>query len=350
MMERIKNRISAINWHQTAQNLYVYAVLFIIVVVLSLLKGELFGHGNFLNWESNLVNLLRLSAPAIVVASGFTLVMIAGKIDLSVGSTMSLSSVVYCMLAIHGMPMLPALLITMVMGVFLGLVNGVMVTRLGITPVIATLITLNLYQGIARYLVPAGVSAIKSSETQKMPEWINDFARKGWIVGLPKAFFVAILVVILLLILQRRHFLGKYAAAIGGNATAAELSGIPTAKVVTILYMIVGMLAALAGVMRGSFMSLGDPLSGVGMETDCIIAVLLGGAAFTGGKGSCGKTAIGVLIIMSMTVGLKAIIPEYWQSFIKGCILITAVTLNHLLSNEELSPALPRRRREQDAV
>lgn len=334
MAANTKNK-AGIDWRSVAKSIYVYAVLFLIVAVLSLLKGQLFGRGNFLNWDGNLVNLLRLSAPVIVVASAFTLIMIAGKIDLSVGSTMSLSSVIYCMLVINGMPMLPAVLLTLVMGIVAGWINGFIVTRLGITQVIATLITMNLYQGIARYLVPPGISAIKSGGALKMPEWINDFARKGWIIGLPKAFYVALLVVICLVLLQRYHFLGKYSVAIGGNATAAELSGIPTGKVITILYMIVGMLAALAGVMRGSFMSLGDPLCGVGLETDCIIAVLLGGTAFTGGEGSCAKSAIGVLIIMSLTVGLKAIIPEYWQSFVKGCILILAVAFNHLLSNDE---------------
>ncbi|MDR1134508.1 MAG: ABC transporter permease, partial [Synergistaceae bacterium] len=321
MNKELDRSAAASDWRAVAKSVNVYAVLFVVVAVLSLIKGELFGRGNFLNWNDNLVNLLRLSAPTIVIACGFTLIMIAGQIDLSVGSAMSLSSVVYCMLVLHGTPMLPAMFVTMIMGIGLGFVNGVMVMRLRITPVIATLITMNLYQGIARYLVPPGISAIKSGGGLKMPAWINDFARKGAVLGLPRAFFVAIAVVVILAIIQRKTILGKYAAAIGGNRVAAELSGINTKRVVTILYMLVGTLASLGGVMRGSYMSLGDPLCGVGMETDCIIVVLLGGTAFTGGEGSCVKSVIGVFIIMSITVGLKAVIPEYWQSFVKSCVL-----------------------------
>ncbi|MDR1580827.1 MAG: ABC transporter permease, partial [Synergistaceae bacterium] len=332
MNKELERRVPGPDWRAVAKSVNVYVVLFVVVAVLSLIKGELFGRGNFLNWSDNLVNLLRLSAPTIVIACGFTLIMIAGQMDLSVGSAMSLSSVVYCMLVLHGVPMLPAVFVTMIMGIGLGLVNGVMVMRLCITPVIATLITMNLYQGIARYLVPPGISAIKSGSVLKMPVWINDFARKGVFLGLPRAFFAALAVVVILAVIQRRTILGKYAAAIGGNRVAAELSGINTKRVVTILYMLTGMLASLAGVMRGSYMSLGDPLCGVGMETDCIIVVLLGGTAFTGGEGSCVKSVVGVFIIMSITVGLKAAIPEYWQSFVKSCVLIMAVTLNHILS------------------
>jgi len=300
-----------------------------------MIKGEPFGRGNFLNWSDNLVNLFRMACPVLTISSGFTLLMISGRIDLSVGSAMSLSSVVYCMMVINGMAMFPAVLLTLALGVLLGYVNGVIVTRLKITPVIATLITLNLYQGIARYLVPTGLSAIKSSDEQKMPVWINDFARKDVLAGLPLAFIVAVAVIAILIFVQQKTIMGKYSAAIGGNQVAAELSGINAVGMVTMLYVLTGMLASLGGVMRASYMSLGDPLSGQGMELDCIIAVLLGGTAFTGGEGSVAKTAIGALIIICVTVGLKAVIPEYWQTFAKGSVLIAAVVLNHLLAREK---------------
>jgi len=317
------------------KEIYVYVVLAVFVIVLTFIKGEPFGRGNFLNWSDNLVNLFRMAAPVLTMSSGFTLLMISGRIDLSVGSAMSLSAVVYCIMILNGMAMFPALLLTLLLGVVMGLINGAIVTRLRITPVIATLITMNLFQGIARYLVPTGLSAIKSTEFQKMPVWINDFARKGVLAGLPLAFFVAIGVIVLLVIVQRRTVLGKHSAAIGGNQTAAELSGIRSVRIVSILYVLTAVLASLGGVMRASYMSLGDPLCGVGLETDCIIAVLLGGTAFTGGEGSVAKTAIGALIIICVTVGLKAVIPEYWQTFAKGSVLIVAVVLNHLLAREK---------------
>ena len=160
---------------------------------------------------------------------------------------------------------------------------------------------------------------------------INDFARKDVILGLPLAFFVAIAVIIALVIVQRKTILGKYAAAIGGNRTAAELSGINAVKYVWLLYVIVGFFAAPAGVARASYMSLGDPLSGDGMELDCIIAVLLGGTAFSGGEGSVAKTMVGALIIVCVTTGLMTVIPAYWQTVAKGTVLLFAVVLNHIL-------------------
>ena len=92
-----------------------------------------------------------------------------------------------------------------------------------------------------------------------------------------------------------------------------------------------GLFAALAGVARASYMSLGDPLSGDGMETNCLIAVLLGGTAFSGGEGSVPKTVIGSLIIICVTIGLMTVIPAYWQTVAKGTVLVAAVVLNHLL-------------------
>jgi ribose/xylose/arabinose/galactoside ABC-type transport system permease subunit len=146
---------------------------------------------------------------------------------------------------------------------------------------------------------------------------------------------VALLVVGVLVLVQRRTILGKYAAAIGGNRTAAELSGINAVRWVWVLYVIVGFFAALAGTARASYMSLGDPLSGDGMELDCIIAVLLGGTAFSGGEGSVAKTIVGALIIMCVTTGLMTVIPAYWQNWAKGSVLIIAVVLNHLLVREK---------------
>ena len=133
----------------------------------------------------------------------------------------------------------------------MGVLNGFNVMKLRITPVIATLVTLNLFKGIALLIVPEGTSAIKSTATQKMPAMINDFARQDVFLGLPMAFFVAIAIIIGLVIVQRKTILGKYAAAIGGNRTAAELSGISPVKWVWILYVMVGFFAAAAGVARG---------------------------------------------------------------------------------------------------
>jgi ribose/xylose/arabinose/galactoside ABC-type transport system permease subunit len=312
---------------------YIYVVLLVIVAIFSLVKvGEvgLFGRGAFLSPDS-VINMLRVSAPILILSGAFTLLMISGYIDLSVGSAMSLAAVVFAVMILNGFAFIPAFALTLVVGIGMGALNGFNVMKLRITPVIATLVTLNLFKGIALLIVPDGTSAIKSTATQKMPAMINYFARQDVFLGLPMAFFFAIAVIIGLVIVQRKTILGKYAAAIGGNRTAAELSGISPVKWVWILYVMVGVFAAAAGVARASYMSLGDPLSGDQMELNCIIAVLLGGTAFSGGEGSVAKSMIGALIIMCVTTGLMTVIPAYWQTVAKGVVLLFAVVLNHVL-------------------
>jgi ribose/xylose/arabinose/galactoside ABC-type transport system permease subunit len=315
---------------------YIFVVLLLIVVVFSVVKlgrVEFFGRGHFLS-PASLINLLRTAVPIMTLSGSFTLLMISGYIDLSVGSAMSLSAVVFALMILNGFPFAAALSLTLVLGLAFGLLNGLLVVKLRITPVIATLVTLNLFKGIALLIVPDGESAIKSVAGKSMPAWLNYYARKNVLLGLPWAFYVAVLVIVVLIIVQRKTILGKYAAAIGGNRTAAELSGINVVRVVWVLYVIVGFFAALAGLARASYMSLGDPLSGDMMELDNIIAVLLGGTAFSGGEGSVAKTIVGALIVMCVTTGLMTVIPAYWQTWAKGSVLILAVVLNHLLVRE----------------
>jgi ribose/xylose/arabinose/galactoside ABC-type transport system permease subunit len=317
---------------------YIYVVLVLIVLIFSVVKlGQVsfFGRGHFLSPDS-IINLLRSAAPILTLSGAFTLLMISGYIDLSVGSAMSLSAVVFALMILNGFSFLPALVISALLGSALGFLNGYLVMKLRITPVIATLVTLSLFKGIALLIVPDGLSAIKGSAAKAMPAWINDYARQDILLGLPWAFFVALLLIVALVVVQRKTILGKYAAAIGGNRISAELSGINAVKMVWLLYIIVGLFAALAGVARASYMSLGDPLSGDGMELDSIIAVLLGGTAFSGGEGSVAKTIVGALIIMCVTTGLMTVIPAYWQTVAKGSVLLIAVVLNHLLVREKV--------------
>ncbi len=316
---------------------YIYFVLALVVIVFSVIRLDevnWFERGHFLN-PNNIINLLRISVPIITVAGAFTFLMIAEYIDLSIGSAMSLSAVVFSWMILNGSSFLLAMFVTIILGIIMGSLNGFLVMKLNITPVIATLVTLSLFKGIALLIVPDGLSAIKSSSEQTMPAWINDYARQDVVLGLPMAFYVAIGVIIVLVVLQRKTLIGKYSAAIGGNKTAAELSGVNPVLWVFILYVIVGVTAALAGMARASYMSLGDPLSGDGMELWAIIAVMLGGTRFTGGEGQVEKTVIGAIIIVVVTVGMLTVIPAYWQTFALGAVLLIAVVINHQLVGED---------------
>ena len=322
---------------QFLRNYYIYFVLVAVILGLSAANLDsygLFERGNFL-YKKNIINILRVSAPLITLSGAFCLLMVSGYIDLSVGSAMSLSAVIYSLLAINGVPFVFAFAITVVVGAGLGVINGFLVVRLKITPVIATLITLSFYKGIALLLVQDGTSAIKSGGGLKMPSWFNSYGREGLLLGLPMAFWIAVGVILVLVIAQNRTLLGKYAAATGGNPTAATLSGININRVVFLLYIIVGVTAALAGIARSSFMSLGDPLSGDGMELNAILVVLVGGTAFSGGEGRVLRSFIGALIIMALTVGILTLVPAYFQTLVIGAALLTAAASNHLISRKE---------------
>ncbi len=173
----------------------------------------------------------------------------------------------------------------------------------------------------------AGKNRVRGSNQEEM------FAGTSVLLGLPLAFYIAIAAIIIMVIIQRKTVLGKYSAAIGGNRVAAELSGINVVSTVWILYIITGFLSSIGGIARASYLSMGDPLTGNGMELEAILAVLLGGTSFYGGEGSVLKTVVGALIIMCVTIGMLVLwIPPYWQSLAKGIVLIATLAVYTLIT------------------
>lgn len=312
-----------ISWKTVIMNLYVLGVLGLIILVFSSVSVKFIG-------VPNIVNILRQSVPALLVGCSVTLLMISGNIDLSVGGVVGLTSVIYSLLLNSGVGYPAAALLTLISGVLLGLINGFLVVKLRIVPVIATLATMTLCIGFGKLLSPEGIGLIKG-----LPDDISLFGRSPFFLKLPIAFFVMVLAIVLLVVLQKKTVLGKYAAAIGGNRTAAELSGINAVKTIWMLYTLVGLFSSLAGITRTSLLCLGDPVTGTGMEMDAMIAVVLGGTCYTGGEGSVARTTIGVLILMCLTAGMQVIgIPPYWQSLVKGIVLILAVVVNSLVKDK----------------
>ena len=301
-----------------------FLVLALIVTVFSAMSSKFVS-------QANVVNILRMAVPILLICSGVTLIMVAAQIDLSVGSMVGLSGVVYCILLKNGFGFFEATLLTLELGVVMGFINGLLVTKLRIVPVIATLVTLYIFRGIAWTLTPRKIGLIKGN----MPEGINDFARSPVLLGLPAAFYVTVAVIVIMVIIQKRTVLGKYAAAIGGNRTAAELSGINVIGTIWILYIIVGVLSSIGGIARASYLSMGDPMTGNLMELEVIIAVLLGGARFRGGEGSVLKTIVGALIIMCVATGMTVLwVPPYWESFAKGIVLIGTIAVYTVITKQ----------------
>lgn len=315
--------IKRISWKTTVTNLYVLGVLALIILIFSSVSIKFIG-------GPNVVNILRQAVPALLVGGSVTLLMISGNIDLSVGGIIGLTSVVFSIMIKGGIGYFWAVVLTLILGVILGYINGLLVMKLRIVPVIATLATMTLCVGLGKLLSPKGIGLIKG-----LPEGAVKFARYPVFLGLPMAFYVAAIIIAILVILQKKTVIGKFAAAIGGNRTAAELSGINAVQTVWMLYIIVGLCSSLGGISRTSLLNLGDPATGMGMELDAMIAVVLGGTSFTGGEGSVARTMVGVLIIICLTVGMQVIgMQSYWQSLVKGIVLILAVVLNSVVKEK----------------
>jgi len=312
-----------ISWKTLIKSLYVLGLLLLIVLIFTLVSRKFLG-------IPNIVNILRQAVPAIMIGGPFTLLMISGNIDLSVGGVVGLTSVIYALLVKAGIPFLGAGLLTLLLGLLIGFLNGFLVMKLRIVPVIATLATMNLCIGFGKLLSPKGIGLIRN-----LPEGVEKFARASFILRLPLAFYLSVLLIVVLVLIQRKTILGKYTAAIGGNRVAAELSGVNSIKTVWTLYVIVGFCSALAGVARASYLSLGDPETGMGMELNAIIAVLLGGTNFFGGEGSVSRTVVGVLILTCLSAGMQVIgMPPYWQSLVKGVVLIIALVIDILVKEK----------------
>ncbi len=319
----VNTTFSRISVKTVVSNVYVIGVLGVIVLVFTLISPKFIG-------VPNIVNIMRQAVPAMMVGGSFTLLMISGNIDLSVGGIVGVASVIYAIVLKTGMPFVWAAAATLALGALIGFANGFVVMKLRIVPVIATLAMMNLCVGIGKLLTPQGIGVIKG-----LPDGVERFARDRFFLQMPPALYVAVLITVLLVIFQRKMVLGKYIAAIGGNRVAAELSGVNVVKSVWILYVMVGFCAAFGGVARASYLSLGDPVTGMGMEMDAIIAVLLGGTSFFGGEGSVARTIVAVLILTCLAAGIQVVgMPPYWQSLVKGVVLIIALVIDILVKEK----------------
>jgi ribose transport system permease protein len=264
--------------------------------------------------------LLNAAQNGILVA-GMMLLMIAGSFDLSIGSTLALAGV-WAGVAV-GWWHLPAevgLLIGIGIGILAGLVNGLIVTRLGINALIATLATMTIYRGLTYLTAGTGVTPIGT-----------DFKAYGQSVflGIQTPFWVMLVVVVAggWAVAKTRFFRQYY--FIGGNARAAKLSGIRVERLTLIGFVIVGALAGLAGVLAASRLNSAVVSAGIGVELSVITATVLGGASLKGGEGTILGGVLGVLFIaLVQNAMIINGIGIFWQPIIIGLVLLLAVSLD----------------------
>jgi ribose transport system permease protein len=272
----------------------------------------------------NLLNVLRQSAINAVLALGQLVVIITAGIDLSIGSIMGLTIVLLALMMRGGTPSLLACALTVVAGAAVGLLNGLLLTRLKLPhPFISTLGTMNVARGAALLLasgVPISGLPVRFRETVA-----------GSAFGIPSPVLVAGVLYVVGHLFLTRTVWGRDLYALGGNREAARLCGIPVDRRLNLAYALSGGAAGLAAVVLAARMNSGFPLAGSGAELDAIAAVIVGGASFFGGVGTAGGTLIGALIIGFLRNGLNLLdVSAYWQMVVIGAVIVAAVCIDVL--------------------
>ena len=277
----------------------------------------------------NIFNVLRQSAPNLMLACGMTMVIILGGIDLSVGSIIAMSGCFAAGAVVWGgMPEVVGLLIGVLSGTVFGMFNGFMIAKTTIPPFIVTLASMNIAKGIA-YVFSQGKPIRCMTEPWK-------FLGAGYLCGIPTPVWTMFIVFIVCVLFLNRTRIGRHVYAVGGNATAAKFSGISTFKVKFAVFTISGTLAGLAGITIASRLYSGTCTSGDGAENDAIAAVVIGGTSMAGGSGKLGGTLIGALIIGILNNGLNLMgVNSDWQYIIKGIVILGAVYVDFIRSQKK---------------
>lgn len=294
---------------------------------------------NFLS-AANMLIISKHVALNALLAIGMTFVIIAGGIDLSVGSIVGLCAMVAGYLVLYGIDLqigwtlqfntLEICLVVLLVGVFIGLINGILITKLNVAPFIATLGVLYVARG----------AALLFSEGRTFPnlsgnaEYGSDTFRligSGNFLGFPLSVWIMVVVALLAAYLATRTPLGRHIYAVGGNERGAALSGVNVDRTKIFVYMFSGLCAALVGLIISSQLQASHPATGETFELNAIAAAVLGGTSMSGGRGRIGGTIIGAFVIGILADGLIMMgVSSFWQTVIKGLVIIAAVVVDQL--------------------
>lgn len=274
--------------------------------------------------QKNVFNVLRQISTNLYLACGMTMVIILGGIDLSVGSVIAMSGCVAAgCVSRYNLPLAVALLCGVLVGLVVGMFNGYVISSTTIPPFIVTLATMNIAKGLA-YVYTGG-----SPVRVVTKEW--QFVGAGYIGPVPTPVVLLVIVLFVTAMIMNKTKLGRHLYAVGGNAQAAEFSGISVARVKFLVHTYSGIMAGLAGIVLASRMYSGQPTAGDGAEMDAIAAVVVGGTSMAGGSGKIGGTIIGGLIIGVLNNGLNLMnVNSFWQYVVKGCVILLAVYLDYI--------------------
>lgn len=292
--------------------------LALVVVALTLTTDR------FLSLD-NLTNVLVAAGIVALPGLAMTLCIAMGEFDLSVGSTVALTGAVTCAWIAGGHPAGLAMAVGLLVGAAVGLINGLVITKLGVTPFIATLATLVIVRGLALAYTD-GRDVIVSSDPLK-------FLAAGRVLGAPVPLLLAIGAAVLAWWVVNRTPFGRRVCAIGSNREAARMSGLRVDRIRITVYVIVGLAAALWGLLISSQLQKGSGQLGLGFELDAITVVVIGGTSLLGGRASVLGTLLGALLIESIRNGLNLLnTPPAYQRISVGLLLVTALAIHSVRS------------------
>jgi ribose transport system permease protein len=271
---------------------------------------------------ANLSNVSLQVSIVAIVAIGATLVILTGGIDLSPGSTVA---VVCCTLAIlvknMGLPLPVGILLVLLLGVFLGFINGFLSTYGKIPSFIATLATMSIFRGLA-FLITNGTPIFSVS-----PQL--DLIFYGKFLNIPLPFYYVLVLYAITAIFLRNTIPGRSIYALGGNESAARLTGIRVNRIRMLAYVLAGLMAAIAGVLQTAWLNSGSPNYGSELGLESIAAAVIGGASLVGGVGNMVASLVGALIVAVVQNGLNLrAVPASWQEITIGGVIILAVGLD----------------------
>lgn len=302
--------------HRVAGFLQAYAVLVIgviLIITLSLLSDS------FLTLR-NLQNILNQNAPLAIMASAMTLVIIGGGFDLSVAAIFAVAGVTAAWVALNLDPYV-GLLVAPLVGAALGLVNGVVITRLKVHSFLATIATSLVFKGVA----------IVISDGRLIPVRIDEFTWLGRdkFLGVFIAVYVLAAFALILTFVLNRTTLGRKIFSVGGNEEAAILSGIRTDRIKVATFVIAGLAAGLAAAISVSRISMGQASAGAGMELQAIAAVILGGTSIYGGVGAVWRSVAGVLLLALINNGFNILNADpFYRDLTTGLVILGAVGIS----------------------
>jgi ribose transport system permease protein len=273
---------------------------------------------------SNFENITKQLAVVGIVSIGMTIVLIAGGVDLSVGSVAALSGVVTSLLWVElSIPLGLSVLLGLLSGALIGFLNGFMVTFMKINPLITTLGTFSIVRGLAFVL--------SEGQTNQLNNDAFKFLRRGEMFGISFSLILMIVLYAVFYVVLRHTQFGRNLYAIGGSLEASRLAGISVTRHLLIAYTLCGALAGLGGLIIASQLASSAPRAATGLEFTVVTAVILGGTSLAGGKGTIIGTLIGVIILRTLSNGLTITeVPSWYQDVANGATLIMAVGFDQI--------------------